>query len=306
MKAVVLKGYGGVEHLELTEVAEPSPGPKDLKVRVAAIGINPIDYKARRGDLRGWMPLELPAVLGRDVAGEVVARGADVSGFEVGDRVLGLVSSAYAELVVAPAEAFAKMPPELEMEEAASLPLVGLTGAQLIEEAAQVRDDQTVLVTGAVGGVGRVAVFVARQRGARVLAGVRSSQRQAAEALDVETIHALDDPDDLAHLPSLDAIADTVGGEALDGVLDKLAPTGTLGTVLGEPPRARERGLSVRPMLTHPDSRRLAELAQSLALGRLVLPIHERFALEDIRRAHAVAESPGTGKVVLLVSGGPA
>jgi NADPH:quinone reductase-like Zn-dependent oxidoreductase len=301
MKAVLLTAYGDVDNLELSDVPEPTLGPKEVKVRVGAASINPVDCKLRRGELRAWMPLELPAILGRDAAGEVVEAGPGVNSLAVGDRVMGLVQRAYAEFVVGPAEAFAKMPPEMELDEAASLPLVGLTGVQLIEQAVGIKDGDVVLVTGAVGSVGRVAVFAAKQRGARVIAGVRASQTQLAEALDAESIVALDDAEQISHLPELDAIADTVDGQALEAVLGKLKTKGVLGTVLGEPPGARERGLTVRSLLTHPDSQRLAELGQSLAGGHLELPIRERFSLADVRLAHEAAEKPGTGKVVLLV-----
>jgi len=301
MKAVVLKGYGAVENLEVTDVPEPKVGPREVKVRVGAASINPVDYKARRGDLRAWMPLDLPAILGRDAAGEVVEVGSEVDAFAVGDRVMGLVWQAYAEFVVAPAESFAKMLPEMEMDEAGALPLVGLTGAQLIEDTMDVQEGNVVLVTGAVGSVGRVAVFAAKQRGAKVIAGVRSSQKQMAEALDAESIIALDDPNELSHLPPLDAIADTVNGQVIESVLGKLKPKGTLGTVLGEPRSAKERGILVRTMLGHPDSRRLAELGESVARGHLELRIQERFPLSEVRLAHELAEQSNVGKILLLV-----
>lgn len=301
MKAVLLTNYGAVDNLKLSEVPEPETGAGELKVRVAAGSINPVDSKLRRGDLRAWMPLDLPAIIGRDVAGEVIDIGADVAGFEVGDRVLGLVSQAYAEVVVAPAECFAKMPPELEMTEAAALPLVSLTGAQLVEETLMPKAEELVLVTGAVGNVGRVAVYALKQRGARVIAGVRSSQKLAAEALDAESIVALDDPEELARLPEVDAIADTVGGDLIEGLLQKLKVGGVLATTLGKPDGARARGVEVRTMLVHPDSRRLGELAQLYARGHFELPIEQRFDLSEVRQAHQASERHGSGKVLLVM-----
>jgi NADPH:quinone reductase-like Zn-dependent oxidoreductase len=203
--------------------------------------------------------------------------------------------------VVAPADGFAKLLPELELAEAAALPLVGLTGAQLVEKAADVHDGDVVLVTGAVGSVGRVAVYTARQRGAKVIAGVRASQKQLAEALDAEAIVALDDAAELSHLPKLDAIADTVGGDVVEPVLGKLKPGGTVATVVGEPKGARERGLNVRTLLAEPDPKRLGELGEALARGHLELPIHERIPLAEVGRAHELAERGGIGKLVLLV-----
>jgi len=175
MKAVVLPAFGQAERLELRDVAEPTPGPNEIKVRVVAAGINPVDWKLRSGALQAYMPIDLPAVLGRDVAGEVVAVGASVTRLRVGARVCGIVNHGYAEYVVAREDAWAEVPAKLDLVEAAALPLVLLTGSQLVEEAADVHAGETVLVTGATGSVGRVAVFAAKRRGATVYAGVRAA-----------------------------------------------------------------------------------------------------------------------------------
>jgi NADPH:quinone reductase-like Zn-dependent oxidoreductase len=302
MHAVVLTDYGDVEKLELREVDDPYPGARQIKVKVAGASINPIDWKIRRGDLRGVLPLHLPVILGRDISGTVVAVGPEVHEFEVGDRVMGLVEHGYAELVVAAVESFAKLPPEIELERAAALPLVGLTGTQLIEEGVEVQGGQRVLVTGALGSVGRVAVFAAKKRGAQVVAGVRARQRDEARKLDVDEIVALDDPKEIARMRPIDAIADTVNGKAVQAVLDKVEPGGVVGTVLGPPLGAKEQGLRVHPILTHPDPARLAELGQSVVRGELVLPIDKRYPLADVQAAQHVAEAGGVGKVLLLPS----
>jgi NADPH:quinone reductase-like Zn-dependent oxidoreductase len=301
MRAVVLTGYGGVEKLELREVPEPTPGPGELKVRVAASSVNPIDWKLRSGAYRERSPLELPAILGRDAAGEVVACGPGAASFQVGDKVLGLVNRAYAEYVVDKENAWAALPAGLDIVDAAALPLVVLTGTQLIDEAVRPRPGEVVLVTGAVGSVGRAAVFAARLRGAEVIAGVRASQREEARSLHVDLL-ALDDEGELQRVPRLDAIADTVGGETLQKLLDKVKAGGTIGSVLGEPPGARERGLAARAHLSHPDSRRLAALAEAVAQGKLTIPIARHVALADIRAAHTLAERGAGGKVVLRVA----
>jgi len=299
MKAIVMREYGGVDALQLTDVSEPQPGPHDIKVRVIAAGINPVDWKLRSGALRGRMPLMLPTILGRDVAGEVVEVGDEVREFEEGDRVMGLVQHGYAEYVVARSDAWAKVPDELPFTTAGVLPLVGLTGCELVEEAIDVQAGQLVLVTGAVGAVGRVAVYAARHRGAHVLAGVRASQREAAEELDAERIFALDDPADLARLPLLDAIADTVDGEVLDRVLANLKPDGVVGSVVGESARAKEEGISVHTLLAHTDPARLEELGHAAVAGAFTLPIERTFPLEQAREAQRLAEGRGVGKVLL-------
>lgn len=303
MKAVVLNGYGDVDHLELREVDEPFPSARQIKVRVAGASINPVDWKIRRGELRAWLPLHLPTILGRDVAGEVVAVGADVTEFEVGDRVMGMVSHGYAELVVASVESFAKVPSELDLEQAAALPLVGLTGTQLVEEGVEIRAGERLMVTGAVGSVGRVAVFAAKRRGVQVVAGVRGAQREEAEKLDVDEIVALDEPEAIERLEPVDAIADTVSGKAVASLLDKVKPGGVVGTVLGPPLGAKEQGLRVHAILAHPDPAKLAQIAEAVAHGELVMPIQRRFPLGQAPAAQHVAEAGGSLGKVLLVPG---
>src|SRR5450432_2311525 len=133
MKAIILSEYGGVEKLELRDHPEPEAGAGEIKVRVASASINPIDWKLRSGKAKAIMPLTFPAILGRDAAGEVVAVRAGVTAFKVGDRVMGLVTGAYAELVVAPAEAWAKLADGLDVADAGALPLASLTGDQLVD-----------------------------------------------------------------------------------------------------------------------------------------------------------------------------
>jgi NADPH:quinone reductase-like Zn-dependent oxidoreductase len=300
MRAVVLTGYGDVNKLVLRDVPEPSPASGQIKVRVAASSVNPIDWKLRSGVYRERTPLTFPVILGRDAAGEVIAVGDGVRRFRVGSQVVGLVHHGYAEYVVDEEDAWTELPPGLDLVDAAALPLVVLTGAQLIDEAVQPRAGSLILVTGAVGSVGRAAVFAARLRGAKVLAGVRQKQEATAARLGVDVV-ALDDVQALDRLPPLDAIADTVDGETLQRLLAKVKAGGTVGSTLGEPAGAKERGLRVHAESAHPDPVRLARLVQAAAAGELVIPIAKRMPLEQIRAAQTLAEKGAGGKVVLLV-----
>src|SRR5258708_15226256 len=203
MKAVLLTRYGNVNELELRDVREPAVGPGDVKVRVAGASINPIDWKLRRGAARDRMPLELPAILGRDASGEVVDVGPGVSRLRPGARVVGLVMGSYAEVVVAKEEAWALLPPWVDTVDAAAIPLVALTGHQLIDIGVAPRSGDTVLVTGATGSVGRAAVFTAKERGMKVLAGVRGRHRDAAASLGAHGGFALDDAADIGRWPPL-------------------------------------------------------------------------------------------------------
>ncbi len=265
MKAVVLTAYGDVDKLELREMPDPRAGSGAIVVRMAGASINPVDWKMRSGQAKARFPVEFPGILGRDASGRVVEVGKGVTGFAIGDRVLGLVTGAYAELVVAPAEAWAKIPTGLDLAEAGALPLALLTGVQLID-AIEPTEGDTVLVTGAAGSVGRAAVFAAKERGARVWAGVRASQRAEGAKVGADTVVALDDDADVAKLPVFDAIGDTVGGDVWSKKLfGKIKAGGVLGSTVGEPAGAKERGLVVRAFMAHPDSAMLAKYAVAVA-----------------------------------------
>ncbi|HKO52906.1 MAG TPA: NADP-dependent oxidoreductase [Polyangiaceae bacterium] len=302
MQAIVLAEYGEPDRLELRERPEPEPGAGQIKVRVASAGLNPVDWKLRSGALQSTMPLELPAILGRDAAGEVVRVGTGVTAFKEGDHVLGLVMGAYAQFVVAAADVWTKIPEGMTTKDAGALPLALLTGEQLAEATLgpSAGAGLTVLVTGALGAVGRVAVWGIRQRGARVIAGVRSSQVDEAKSLNVDDVVALDDQAALAQLPALDCVADTVGGETIVELLPKIKSNGTIGSVLGEPKGAKERGLMVSAFMAHADSPHLARLAAAVAAGSLKLPIAKRFPLAEAPAAHALAERGGIGKILLM------
>lgn len=295
MKAVLLTAFGDVDKLEVRDVPEPKAGPNAIKVRVAGAGINPIDWKIRNGARK----MDLPLILGRDASGEVVEVGPGVTAFKVGARVMGLVWGAYAEFVVAPADVWVEVPAKMDLVDAGALPLVLTTGAQLVEEAVRPREGEVLLVTGAVGGVGRTAGYVAKTRGCRVWAGVLRRQRAEAEKFGAEGVVALDDEADVGRIPQLDAIADTVDGDTIKTLLGKVKPGGTIGSVLGEPAGAKERGLVVRAFMSHPDAERLAGLARAVAEGKLAIPIAKRFPLTEVRAAQKLAEQGAGGKVVL-------
>jgi NADPH:quinone reductase-like Zn-dependent oxidoreductase len=298
VRAALLTRYGDVDALEIREVEEPRPGPGQVKLRIAASSLNALDSKLLGGGLQAWFPLKLPAILGFDASGEVVELGAGVSGFGVGDRVFGQVRHGLAEFATAAVAVLARVPEGLSLVDAAAVPVVAETGAQLIEEAVKPSPGARVLVTGAVGSVGRVAVHVARARGVRVIAGVRARQLPDARALGADDVVALDDAAALERLPALDGIADTVGGETVLRLLPKLGPEGVLGSVVGEPPGAKERGIKVVAFSSHPDPRRLVELAQDVVQGKLIIPIAARFPLAQIREAFRRAEHAG-GKVLV-------
>jgi NADPH:quinone reductase-like Zn-dependent oxidoreductase len=299
MKAVVIDGFGGVDQLHIQDVDNPPVGAGEVLVRVHATSVNPVDLKIRDGSAAKRMGVELPAILGRDLAGEVVRAGDGVTGFPKGMRVMAMANGTYAELTTAKADVLAPIPDKLSYEQAAALPLVLLTGAQLIERAIKVQPGWRVLVLGAVGGVGRSAVFIAQQRGAKVIAGVHASQAEEAKSLGVEQVVSTDDPEQLEQLRDLDAVADTVDGPTATRALKALKEGGIFGTVLAPPPEAARHNVQVTTMTAVPDASRLYELADEVARGHLKIPIARTLPLDQIQEAHREAENHPRGKIVL-------
>jgi len=301
MKAVVLHEYGGPSKLKYEDFPDPVAGAGEVLIRVAASSVNPVDWKIRSGAAQGRFPVQFPAVLGRDISGIVRELGAGVTGFKPGDKVMALGRAAYAELAVVKAEEVALVPEGLDLVKAAALPLVTLTGEQLITRGTQIKTGETVLVAGAVGGVGRSAVLTAKKAGAVVIAGVRRSQLEAAAKLGADTVLALDDKDAMAKLGFVDAVADAVGHETAEMLLGKVKQGGVFASVLGPPANAAMHPtVKVVPVMVVPDAAKLRELAEDVVAGRLVIPIDRMLPLEDAGEGQAAAEKGGIGKVLLL------
>ena len=292
MKAIELIGYGDVDQLVYRDVPMPDPAPGEVLVKVIATSVNPIDWKLRKGALKERMPLQFPTILGRDLAGEVV---------NTGRKIMGLVSKSYADYLVAKEETLAAIPEGLAIEEAGALPLVLLTGSQLVEKGMNVTSGQTVLVTGALGGVGRTAVFVAKQHGARVIAGVRGKQKAAAAELGADQIVAIDSDEEIQGLPELDGIADTVGGETIYKLLPKLKAGSVLGAVTAPPKGLEQYQVRLGSITAQPDPSRLNKLARAVVDGKFKIPIAKRFSLKDAGTAQKTAESGGSGGKILII-----
>lgn len=303
MRAVVLYEYGDVDKLQLeTDQQEPPFGPGEVRVRVRATSVNPVDWKIRSGAARQRMPVDFPTILGRDLSGIVTDSGPGVDGFPKGTRVMGLANGTYAEFTTVRADVLAPIPQGLSFVQAAALPLVLTTGAQLIERAIKPHPGWKILVTGAVGSVGRTAVHVARKHGAHVIAGVRNSQRREARNLGADRVVAIDTDEEIPDLRDLDAIADTVGGPAIARLLHTLKPGGVLGSVLGRPEAATGKNIQVNAFMAQPDASRLYQLADEVARGEFSIPVARTFTLEDVRKAQELAEKHNPGGKVLLVA----
>jgi len=301
MKAVVLHEYGGPEKLKLEDWDDPVAGEGEVLVRVAAASINPVDWKMRSGEAKARFPVEFPAILGRDVSGVVREIGPGVTGFAPGDRVFALAWHTYAQLCVVKASELAKVPDGIELVHAAALPLVTVTGEQLIRVGTGIQAGQTVLITGALGGVGRSAVRAAKDAGAKVIAGVRGKQLEEAKSLRVEQVIALDDEEAMAKLGFVDAVADIVGGETAEKLLGKVVPGGVFASVLGGPANgALHPKVRIVPVKAEPDPERMVKMAEHVKAKRLEIPIDRMLPLEDAGEGQAAAEKGGIGKVLLL------
>jgi NADPH:quinone reductase-like Zn-dependent oxidoreductase len=300
VKAVQMHGYGGVDQLRYEDVPAPTAGPGEVLVKVAATSVNPIDWKIRRGNLKAVLTLQFPLIPGRDVAGEVLAVGAGVPNFKLGQRVIALTNRTYAELVAVPSAALATVPDGLELQQAGALPLVTSTGAELIEHVGP-QSGQTVLVTGALGGVGRTAVYVAIKRGARVIAGVRERQKAEARKLGADQVIAIDSDSEIRSLPDLDAIADTVGGEVIGKLIERLKRGGVLGSVLGKPKAAEGKDIRVEAFSVQPNPAVLGSLAKAVYDGNLSIPVVKTCKLSEAAAAQKLSEEGKVqGKIVLI------
>ncbi|MFZ0800765.1 MAG: NADP-dependent oxidoreductase [Terriglobales bacterium] len=302
MKAVVVHQYGGPEVLKFEEYPDPVAGPGEVLVRVAATSVNPIDYKRRAGLTKDFYPLTFPGLIGVDIAGTVVKIGPGVEGFSVGDQVFAMADNTYAELCVVKAAILAKVPKGLDLIQAAALPLVTVTGNQLLS-ATGIKTGQTVLVIGAAGNVGRSAVFTAKARGATVIAGVLKRQMQTDEAKTVGADHfvATDDDTAIANLPPLDAVADTVGGSTAEKLIAKVKPGGVYASVVGAPQNAAKYpSVKVVPVFSTFDRKTLEFMAEAVRDGKLVIPISRKLPLSEAAEAQAEAEKGGTGKILLV------
>jgi NADPH:quinone reductase-like Zn-dependent oxidoreductase len=301
MKAVVMKEYGGPEVMEYGDFPDPAPGPGDVLIKVAAASINPVDLKQRAGETKAYFPLQFPNVIGWDVSGTVVRLGPGVTDFSVGDRVFAWAFHTYAELCVVKTGILAKIPDGIDLVEAAALPLVTMTGSQLISKASGVKQGQTILISGAVGSVARAAACTAKDIGAFVIAGVRKDQLPDANKLGVNKVLALDDASSLEALPQVDVVANTIGGTTAEQLLGKVKDGGVFASVTGVPDKAKSypsvRGVA---FVSKQDPQTLMFMADAVRDGRLKIPIAKRLPLKEARQGHIDMAKGVAGKILLV------
>lgn len=312
MRAIVQHSYGGPEVLELEEVPAPEPIATEVQVRVHAAGINPVDFKTRAGTGMAGI-LEPPMTVGWDVAGTVTEVGVGVTRFCVGDEVLGMPwfpreAGAYAEYVAAPSRHFVGKPHTLSFEEAAALPLAGLTAWQLVVDAISLQQGDDILIHGGAGGVGHLAVQIAKARGATVFATARAEQAEWLRELGADEVIDYRSERFEERVADLDAVIDFPGGDLGARSLEVLRPGGKLvqvrGTVAEELlAAAKDRQQRVTGFLVEPDPVGLDGLVSLIEAGKLQIHVDQVLDLEQAAEAHRMAEAHhGGGKLVLRVS----
>jgi NADPH:quinone reductase-like Zn-dependent oxidoreductase len=298
MQAVVLHQTGGPEVLALEQTQAPQPADGEVLVRVHAASVNPIEWKYRRG----MVPKQLPAVLGSDVSGTVEVSRSDA--FAAGDEVFGIGGGTYAELVVAAAGHLARKPAGITHEQAAALPVAGLTAWQALFDRGGLQRGQGTVIAGAAGGVGHLAVQLAADAGADVTGTGSSANRDFVLGLGASRY--LDyTREDVAEVASgVDLAFDTVGGATTASLIAVLRDGGVLVTIAGAPPEqaAAERGVRAELLFMSPSSEQLTRIGELVASGALRVEIAKTFPLAEVAQAHAQSESGHTrGKIVLAV-----
>lgn len=310
MKAIIFNEYGGPDVLTLSELPAPVVGPDIVLVRTHAAGVNPAEAKARQGNLAESFPTHFPAIPGWDVAGVVAAVGVGVHEYKVGDEVLGYVRrdhlqyGTYAEFVPAPVRTVALKPPALSWLAAAGLPLAGLTAFQAVA-AATVGPGDTVLVHAAAGGVGSVAVQLARIRDARVIGTASRVNHDYLRELDTEPLVYGDGLADRVRAlapDGIDAVLDFVGGDSITGSVGLVHDRSRIVSITDH---SGVTAVGGRFVDVRPDAQQLATLARYAADGRLRVHISRVFAMSEAAAAHRLVESGHVrGKIVLTVAQG--
>jgi NADPH:quinone reductase-like Zn-dependent oxidoreductase len=299
MHAVLMYETGSPDVLRNEEAERPEPGEGEVLIKVRAASVNPMDWKYRRG----FVAKDLPAVLGIDVSGTVELSRAE--GFADGDEVFGFAASGgYAEFATAPAALIARKPPGVSHEQAAAIPVPGLTAWQALFDRGGLEREQTALIAGAAGGVGHFAVQFARIAGARVIGTGSSRNRDFVLSLGADEYVDYTQQDVADAVSGVDVAFDTVGGETTQSLLPTVREGGILVTIAGAPPEeaAHERGVRAELLVMRPSSEQLARIAELVPAGEVRVEIAEAIPLTEVQRAHELSESGHTrGKIILTL-----
>lgn len=299
MQAVLMRHTGGPEVLSLEEIDRPEPADGEVLIAVKAVSVNPIDWKYRRG----LMPKPLPVVLGNDVSGTVVDSRAE--GYAEGDDVFGIApSGGYAQFATAPAAIIAKKPTGITHEQAAAIPVGGLTAWQALFDHGHLQSGQSALIAGAAGGVGHFAVQLAKHAGAHTIGIGSTRNRDFVLGLGADDYIDYTQQVIAEAISDVDLAFDTVGGEMTNTLLATVRSGGVLVLIANAPPepQAAERGVRAVLFSMTPTSQQLTKVAQLVADRDLHIEIADVLPLAHVRRAHELSESGHTrGKIILTL-----
>ncbi len=301
MQAIRLHDYGGPDALVFEKTARPTPAANQVLIRVKAAGVNPADWKYGNGAYKQFMPLQFPWTPGLEGAGIVEAVGTDVSTYKKGQEVYGRISGSYAEYAVAVATDIQPKPSRLTFEEAATLPIGGLTAWGAVIDAANVEAGQRVLVQGAAGGVGGYAVQLAHWSGAHVIGTASAGNLEFVRAIGAELAIDYNAAPFETVVHDLDAVIDTVGGDLIARSLKVLRRNGIYVTVAGRPAEDAGKAEGVRAMSsgrTPPETlRQISELIES---KKLQANVGKVFPLAEARQAQELSQTGhGRGRIIL-------
>jgi NADPH:quinone reductase-like Zn-dependent oxidoreductase len=298
MRAVRFHETGGPEVLKVEETERPEPGDGEVLIRVRAASVNPIDWKQRSG----YSELPLPAVPGRDLGGTV--EESNDPRFSPGDNVFGNPGGTYAEYVAASGDFLAKMPADLTFEQAAAIPVAGLTAWQGLFDKGGLESGQTALISGAAGGVGHFAVQFAHRAGAQTVGTASDRNRDFVLGLGADRFVDYTSEDVSQAVSDVDVALDTVGGEVTATLVPTLREGGAIVTIASAPPEeaAGERGARAIMHVTSPNPQQLSRIAELVLSGDVRIEISEVLPLDEVQRAHELSESGHVrGKIVLRV-----
>jgi len=304
MKAVRIHEFGGPEVLKYEDVSEPQPGPGEIRIRIIAAGVNPMDWKIRKG-LVGKLPL--PMIMGLDVAGVVDALGQGGVFFQPEEEVFAKVSigeGGYAEYTVVNSTQAARKPRSIGFVESAAIPTAGLAAWQCLFDIAGLEKGQSVLIHGAAGGVGTFAVQFAKWKGAFVVATASGTNIEFLKSIGADVVinYTNQNFEDIAC--NMDVVLDTVGGDTFDKSWGVLKPGGFLVSTVASIPEgaAEEHGVRAQTLMTKSDGKELAQIAEVIDEMRVKPIVTTILPLSDAQKAHEMSESRHTrGKIVLLV-----
>lgn len=314
MRAALLREFGPASNLTIEKIPVPLPAAGQLLIKVRAAGINPVDYKTRTGKGLPAKELELPAILGWDIAGEVVSLGEGVSRFDRNERVFGMsnfphAGNAYAEYAIVQEDEFALIPASVSNEVAAATPLAALTAWEALFDQGGLSAGQKILIHAAAGGVGHIAVQLARWKGAYVVGTASQQNHGLLKELGVDLALDYKAQDFAATVNDMDVVLDGIGGENSLRSIDVLKPGGVLiclPSMYKDDPailaKAAAKNVRVKWMVVSPSGERMEQVAALLASGDLKVKVDQTFPLEDVGKAHEAVETGHvSGKVVLVI-----